>query len=322
MARTGEGDLPEGFYAGELYCYRHGPEKDATFGYIPGQPHVEIRSGSPVASLMTSPGAAVLSLEAVWSAAPDALVAAQREIEKRYPNLEQPRLRIAELSDTTASLTINGVDGASFTFGPNPTSGTGSYRVVFSETLKTTEKPAALDALRGRAGVLELSYAGTLTLRETVSVRLVGDLAEHLKALAPKKVEKRGGGFFGRRRESPEPAPVFPDLAACAVAVDGALSAARLKITRDETPNVSAALRTKVETELRTSVAQQLVDKIRELGEDAIYMSSFSVDQTTAESEHVRYRITRVADLAACFADNKGAGLIAAAGVAIPEPRR
>jgi hypothetical protein len=314
-------DLPEGFYAGDPYCYRYGAEKDATFGCIPGRPKVEISpSGDPIASFMNSPGAALLTLQAVWSATPEELDAVRAAIKARFPSLGDPSLKIAEFSDTHASLTVTGEDGGTFSFGPNPASGAANNRVVFSAPLRSSEKQAVLRALSGAVGVLSVSYEGALALLEMTSIRIEGNLAEDIKALAPKKAEESGGGWFRRSKDPPK--PTLPDLAACAASVDGAVSAGRLKISRDETPNVSAALRDKVETALRALIAQQLCDKIRELGEDAIYMSSFAVDQSQAESEPVRYRINRVADIGPCFAGNKGAGLIRDVEATLPEPDR
>lgn len=313
-------DLPAGFYAGELYCYPYGPTKDS-FGYIPGPPQIEVRDGGSLsASLLKTPGAAVLALQTVWSASPDALAAAKAEIRKRYPDIQEPSLKIGEFSGTTASLTINGGNGPAFTFGPRSTSETDSYRVVFSETLKSTEKPAALNALQGQVGILKLTYTGNLSLRETLSATISGDLAREMKALAPKKVEKKSGGFFSKKEIPPD--PVLPDAAACLAGVDRALTAGTVKIARTESPNVSAELRKKVETQLRTDIAKLLCDKVRQLGEDAIYMSSFAMNQTASESETLQYSITREADLGSCFAGNRGANLITEADGPLSEPPR
>src|SRR5262249_22681436 len=140
---------------------------------------------------------------------------------ERYPDVE-PDLRAVELTDSTATLSVNGDDGTAHTIGPNPTSGPDSYRVVFQETMTAAEKRAAISAFHGKSGVLKIAYAGTIELRETVTVEIGGDLAAELKALAPKKPQPSSGGFFHKKKDPPPPPP--PDLDACAAAVDRALA--------------------------------------------------------------------------------------------------
>ncbi|HKP38420.1 MAG TPA: hypothetical protein VJT71_16290 [Pyrinomonadaceae bacterium] len=311
-------DMPQGFYAEEFYIYPYGPAKDATFGYIYGLPGVESRDGVLQASLLTSPQGAVLSIQAIWSAPAEAVSAAETQILNRYPEASFPQLRIAELSDTTATLSVTGVDGVTADFGPNETSGSDSYRVVFNEKLKATEKLAVLSALRGQEGVLKLTYSGTLALQETAALEIAGDLAQEAKTLAPKKPEKKSGGIFGSKKDTDALQPP-PDLAAAAKSVDQALSEGRLKITRNETPNVSAALRSKIETKLREVVAKLLLDKIVQMGSDIEYLSSFTVKQKTSESERVEFRISRTADLGQSFAGKDTSSLVTDAGVVLPE---
>jgi len=310
-------DMPQGFNAGELYIYPYGPAKDATFGYIYGLPRVESRDGILQASLLTSPQGAVLGIQAVWSAPAQAVSAAESEIGNRYAEASLPNLRIAELSDTTATLSVTGVDGVTVDFGPNETSGPESYRVVFNEKLKASEKLAVLNALRGQEGVLKLTYNGSLALQETAALEIAGDLAREAKALAPKKPEKKSGGIFSKKDSDPPPPP--PDLAAAANSVDQALSEGHLKITRNETPNVSAALRSKIETKLRGVVAKLLLDKIVQMGSDIEYLSSFAVKQKASESELVEFRISRTADLGQSFAGKDTSSLVTDAGVVLPE---
>jgi hypothetical protein len=301
-----------------------GPPDSGNFGYIPGKPSIELADGSLKASLLSSPAAAVLAFQAVLQASQDAVDAAQNAIPNEYPDAGSVSLSPAQLDDTTASLTVAPTNGNAHTFGPNTTAGPDSYRVVFSETLTSAEKLAAIGAFRGQAGVLKLTFEGTLTLDESASVESAGDLAEEAKALAPKKPEekKSGGGFFGKKKDpDPPPAPP-PDLAACAAAVDRAIAGGRLKLTVVRTPNVSDALARKVESAVRASAAQKLLDKLVQMGADAIYISSFAIRQKLSDSERISFRIERDADPAELLEKNGGGRLVTEAGAPISEPER
>lgn len=311
-------DLPVGFHVGDLYCFRYQSGDQEFFGYIPGAPRVEMRDGEIKASLMTSPLAAVLSIQAVWLATAEAIEAAENEIRKRFPDAADVSPSIAELSDTTGSLTVTGANGASHTFGPTPTSGSGSYRVVFSQTLTSAEKPAAISALRGGAGCLSLTFEGTLELNVTATVEMSGDLADEVKFLAPRKPEK-SVGFFSRKKDPDPPAP--PDLAACAAGIDRAIAAGKLKMSRFREPNVAEEIWRKVETTLLKTAAAMLHDKIVEMGENAMYLSSFAIQKAASESELLTWHVSRSADPGTWFAQHGGGRLITDTGVAIPEPQ-
>jgi len=205
-------DLPEGFQVGELYCFPQG-ESGVDFAYVPGSPRIELHGdGRPAIGLLTSPSIAVLSTETVWSAEPAALDTVVQEIRARY-RIPHARVRMAELSDATTSLTVRRPDGSGQTFGPQPTSGMEPHRAAFSEHVSTSDLDAVLAALRGRSGVLTIVYRATLIVHETVAAQIDGDLAEDLKALAPKAVEKKKPSLFGLGKQ-PEPTVVpAPDLA-------------------------------------------------------------------------------------------------------------
>jgi hypothetical protein len=312
-------DLPEGFYAGDLYCFRYGSADDGGFAYIPGAPRVELRDGDIQASLTTSPVAAALSIQAVWSATPEAVEAAEEEIRKQYPDTADASLAIAEFSDTTATLTVK-ANGVEHTFGPEQTSGFGSYRVVFRETLTSVEKQAAISALQGESNCLSLTFDGTLDLNETAAAEISGDLADIVKAMAPKKVEK-SGGFFSRKKQDVEPPPP-PDLAACAVSIDDAIRAGTLKLTRMGSPNVSEAVWQTIETELRENATEMLRNKVIEMGVNASDISSFGIEKKSSKPQQATFHVSRTSDVGSWFARHGGAQLIRDAGAAIPEPDR
>ena len=312
-------DLPEGFYAGDLYCFRYGSENDGGFAYIPGPPRVELRDGDIQASLMTSPAAAALSIQAVWSATPEAVEAAEEEIRKQYPDIADASLTIAEFSDTAATLTVT-ANGAEHTFGPVQTSGFGSYRVVFRETLTSVEKQAAISALQGQPDCLGLTFDGTLDLSETAAVEMSGDLADEVKSLAPKMVEK-SRGFFSRKQQEIESQPP-PDLAACAASIDDAITAGTLKLTRMGSPNVSEAVWQEIEMELRENATEMLLDKVVEMGVNASEISSFCIEKKASKSQQATFHASRTSDVGSWFAGHGGAQVIRDAGAAIPEPDR
>ena len=229
---------PDGVSSGDLFCFPTGPVADGQFQYIPGPPTVES------ASLMSSPAAAQLALQAMWRAEPEALQAAETAIRSKYPEAASVQLQPVELNDLTASLTVTTADGTTHTIGPNPTSGMGPQRVVFNDRLTSAEKAAATSAFQGQSGILQLTYQGTLRTRETSTVKISGDLSADMKRLAPKAPEESAGSWFSKKK-TPDPLPPAPDLATCAAALDSAISSGRVKLTHVDTPNVSEATRHK-----------------------------------------------------------------------------
>jgi len=314
-------DLPVGFYSDEVYVFPVGPTSDGNFEYIPGPPAAESEDGRAKASLLASPAAGVLSVEAVWRAEPQALEAAESAIRARYPDVGSVGLRPVELSQTTASLTVAGSNGIAHTIGPNETSGMASQRVVFNDRLTSAEKRAAISAFQGQSGILTLTYEGTLAMRETSTVEISGDLAAEAKSLAPKKPEESLlGGIFGKKKDLNPPPP--PDLAACAAAVDSAIASGRLKLTRVDTPNVSDATERKAESGVRNTVANMLLDKLKQMGADAVYLNSFAIRHRASEAEDVTFHISRSADLGDWLGRNGGGRLVSEVGAAIAEPER
>jgi len=305
-------DLPEGFQVGELYCFPQG-ESGVDFAYVPGSPRIELHGdGRPAIGLLTSPSIAVLSTETVWSAEPAALDTVVQEIRARY-RIPHARVRMAELSDATTSLTVRRPDGSGQTFGPQPTSGMEPHRAAFSEHVSTSDLDAVLAALRGRSGVLTIVYRATLIVHETVAAQIDGDLAEDLKAVAPKAVEKKKPSLFGLGKQ-PEPTVVpAPDLAKCAARVEDALAAGRLTLTTTATPNASRELRSRIETALRTSVTKHLCEQLSAIGEDAQYVSSLAVRKAENGVEDVHYSIERSLDVGVWLSEHGGPGVVTSA---------
>jgi hypothetical protein len=313
-------ELPQGHFVGELYCFPVGLPKDGTFAFVPGSPAIEIEQGAVKASLLSSPGGAMVSVQAVWQADESALEAARADIASRYPDAGDIQLDAAPLLDVTATLTIGGAGGVLHTVGPNQASGMPSNRVVFSETLTSAEKLATIDAFRGKPDVLTLDYAGTLSLDESATVEIAGDLADIVKSLAPKPVEEKSGGFFSRKKEPPP--PELPTLAMCAAELNDAIAGGHLQIVDTDTPNVSPAVHDKAADELRATLAKMLFDKLQQMGADAIYLSSFPVRLKKSIPERVTFQISRTVDLGRWFAQNGGDHFVAEAGAPIPEPPR
>jgi hypothetical protein len=313
-------DLPQGHYVGELYYLPVGLPKDGEFAFVPGSPGIEIEQGAVKASLLSSPDGAMVSVQAVWQADDSALETVRADIASRYPNAGEIRLEAAPLSDVTATLTIGSASGVLHTVGPNQASGMPANRVVFSETLTAAEKLETINAFRGKPGVLVLDYAGTLSLDESATVEIAGDLADVVKSLAPKPVEQKSGGFFSRKKDPPPPVP--PTLDMCATALKDAIASGQLRIASMDTPNVSASVRAKAADELRATLAKMLFDKLQQMGADAIYLTSFPVSLKKSIPESVTFQISRTVDLGMWFAQNGGDRLVAEAGAPIPEPPR
>jgi len=299
-------DLPQGFQVAELYCFPQG-ESGREFAYVPGGPRIELQDdGRPAVGLLSAPPVNVLSTQTVWSAEPAALGAVVREIQARY-GVADARVRMADLSDATATLTVRRADGTGQSFGPQPTSGMEPYRAAFSEHLNAAELDAAHAALAGRSGLLTIIYNATLTVRESLAAQIDGDLAEDLKALSPKPVEKKKP-LFGLGKKPEPPVVPAPDLAACAARVEDALAAGRLTMTTTATPNASAALRSRIETALRAGVTRYLCDQLSAVGEDAQYVSSLAVRKAENGVEDVHYSVERSVDVGAWLASHGGSG--------------
>lgn len=192
--------------------------------------------------------------------------------------------------------------------------------MVFSDTLTAAEKLETINAFRGKAGVLTLDYAGTLSLDESAAVEVKGDLADIVKSLAPKPVEEKSGGFFSRKKDPPP--PELPTLAQCATALSDAIAAGHLQVASTDTPNVSSSVRDKAASELRATLAKMLFDKLQQMGPDAVYLSSFPVSLKKSVPESITFQVSRSVDLGVWFAQHGGDRLVAEAGAPISEPPR
>jgi hypothetical protein len=306
---------PNGVRSGDLLCIPIGPARDGKFQFIPGAPTVE------VAQLMSSPVAAQLSLQAAWRAEPEVLQAAERAIQAQYPDVGGIDLQPAEFDQPTASLTVTVQDGPTHTFGPNPASGMGQQRVVFNDRLTSAEKTAAIAAFHGQSGILTLTYQGRLHTRESSTVKIAGDLAPILKALAPQKPDESSGGWFGRKT-NPEQPPPLPDLAACTAALDDAISSRRIKLTRIDTANVSDTAKDKAEAAARGHVAKVLFEKLQQMGADAADVSSMPVTWESPATEDTTFQISRSADLGEWLGRNAGPQHVTEVSAPIAEPPR
>ncbi len=314
-------NLPNGFRIGELYCVPHGVAGDR-FLVIPGNPRIELDPhNKPKAVLMNSPDAAVLSLQAVWTVERNELDAVRNEIGKRYPGLGDYGLEIAPLQEVTASLEVGGPDGETVRFGPQQASGTDTQRVTFSETLAGQAKQAAIDAFGGREDTLRLTYVGTLNLTEEVAVSASGDLAEDLKALAPKKPKSGGRGWFGSKQDAEKETPK-PDVVACLAQVGRAIEAGRLAVAVKATPNASPALRAKAENSVQAMVANDLLRMLGQLGDDAASLTNFTVSHRGGATEPVSYPIVRSLDCGTWFQSHGVSGYIEETTVPLGNPNR
>ncbi len=325
-------DLPRGFDFGDgAYCFPQGMGFAARFSYVPGAPRVDIppmSGGRPMASLMDSPDAAVVSIQAVWDLSDDALAALQAEIPRHYPDAGGRPVGMAQFGEVTASLVVGSGSGAE-TIGPQQSSGMEPYGVVIQTTLPSNKKSGALEAFNGESGTLSLVYNASFELQEEVKVRIKGDLAAALKALAPAP-DKGGdgddsGGWFGWGKK-PKEKPPTPEkepatLAECRAQVDHAIADGDLQETVEQTPNALDTLKESVSSKVRDSIAKNLLRTLQQLGASASVMGNFGVDQSQSGSETQTYRVERRADLGAWFAANHGASLISQASGPINSAR-
>lgn len=287
-------NLPAGFYEGELYCFPIGPAQDSRFAVIPGPPAVELKHGRAAIDLSDSPDGAVFSLESVWQVDPQALARVRTAIAARYPDASEITLDVADLRDVQASLGIDDLDGHVQVAGPRPVSGTATNRAVFNETLTGAASVAVARALAGDASILTLRYTGTLTLQETVTVAIQGDLAPTVKALAPMPQQQRPGMFFAKR---PPVAPVMPTFDDCAKAIDQAIMQDQLRIINTSTANISQQACDNAVATLRSQLVGMLAGRCMELGESAAYCSPLPVMLKHVSTEQKQFDIARDADL-------------------------
>lgn len=313
-------DLPPGDHAADLYCFPVGQSSEGRYAYIPAAPVLAIEQDAVKASLLASTAGAVLALEAVWQADDASFEAARAVIASRHPEAATIDLRAADLVDVTATLTVE-AQGRKHVAGPHPASGTSSNRVAFTTTLTSAEKLAAIGAFNGDTGALTLRYAARLSLDASAAAEFNGDLADIVKGLAPPPVQEQSGGFFSRKKPPP-PAPPPPTLADCAAALDAALASRQLTLQDTSTPNASAQGRRKAADELRARLARMVLDKLQQMGPDAIYLDSFPVKLKTATPENQGYEVGSSMDLGPWLALHGGNQLVAQAAAAIPEPDR
>jgi hypothetical protein len=312
-------ELPKGFHVDGLYCFPVGAADAGSFRYLPAGPIIEQGEDGARASLLSSDAGGVLSLQMVWQADDATIDKAKAEIRERYPDAEPVDLRIADVSDLTATLTVTDAAGETHEVGTQQTSGSPAYRVVFQHTLRKTEKEAVARAFEGTPDLLSVTYTGELQLMETAAVKISGDLASQLKALAPKIIKKKGKGIFGKTTEEPGP---LPTMAECAAGVETAISDEDITLKAENTANVPPETVEANEEAAKKYVTKQLFDQIEEMGTDAVYMNSFQVKKTMSEPVPLTFSLRFPYDLAGPLTDAGGASLIQTSSATIPEPER
>ena len=313
-------DLPPGDHAAELYCFPVGLPSEGRFAFLPAAPALAIEQDVVKASLLSSAAGAVLAFEAVWQADDASIEAARAVIASRHPEIGSIDLRAADLADVTATLTVD-AEGRTHVAGPCPASGTSSNRVAFTTALTSAEKRAAIGAFQGNAGVLTLRYTARLSLDASAAAAFAGDLTEVVKALTPPPVAEQSGGFFSRKKP-PSPAPPPPTLADCVAALDAALASGQLKLEDASTSNASPQGRRKAADELRARLAGMVLDKLQQMGSDAVYLSSFPIRLKTATPESQGFEVGSSMDFGPWLAQHGGDQLVAHAAAALPEPDR
>jgi hypothetical protein len=306
--------LPNGFdFDDGVYCFPEGMGLLARFSFVPGSPSVDIppiSGGRPAASLMLGNDGGVVSIQAVWDLSDDARTKLTAAARQRYPQLQASSLALARFSEVTATLLI-GTGADAKRVGPTQTSGMEPYGVVIQATLSRDQKPSVVQAFEGKPGNLTLIYNASFKLDEQVKVRLEGDLAGALAAMAPEPNDgdTKTSWFWGRSKPAkPEKKPAT--LADCLAAIDNAIAKKLVAQIVEQTPNAPAALRQRVLAEVRDRVAQQLLKALQNLGENASAMTSFAIAQSGNGSDTKTYCIERRADLGAWFSAHDGASLI------------
>jgi hypothetical protein len=305
---------PHGFdFDDGVYCFPEGMGLLARFSFVPGSPCVDIppmSGGRPAASLMLGKDGGVLSIQAAWDLSDDARANLTAAARQRYPHLQASSLALARFSKVTATLLI-GTGADARHVGPTQTSGMEPYGVVIQATLSQDEKASVVAAFEGKPGNLTLIYNASFTLDEQVKVRLEGDLAAALQALAPDPKDDGTQTRWPWRKPKPSKPEKKPaTLADCLAAIDKAIAENVIKQTIEKTPNAPEALTQRVLAEVRNRVAQQLLKTLQDLGENASAMTSFALNQSSTGTDTKTYSIERRADLGAWFSAHDGASLI------------
>jgi hypothetical protein len=307
-----------GFYFEDIYCYPSVPLKERRFECVPSSPIVELAfNGTPIATLLDSPEAAILMVQSIWRVDSETFPRLRQELEKRYPGTRKLDLSLTPFSKVDVTLTVTADNRASHTFGPQPSSGFEPYRAVFSETLTVQEKQAAIAAFNGRENCLKINYEATWDMMARVRVQVEGDIAEDLKALAPKKTS--GWNIFSNKQQSQDSSVT---LEKCRAQVDRSIQAGRLTLTHEATPSASDKLRSEVENEVKNKVANEMLRQIQQLGANAGAITSYSVNHSNQGSEKLRCSVSRSLDIGKWFQSHKSSSPIQYSPAPISNPER
>ncbi|QZT37177.1 hypothetical protein K5X82_18425 [Halosquirtibacter xylanolyticus] len=312
-------NLPQGFYVDHLYCFPIGPSGSQEFYYLPTAPSIEVVGNEVKASLLNSDDAAVLALQIIWEADANTIDKAKSEIRNRYPDLSLINLNVANLRGVTATLNINKNGKVLHSIGPINTSGPNVFRVALQDTLRASEKEAVLNTFdAGKTGIITITYNSELHLNEVADAEFVGDLAEEVKALAPREVVEKG--HWGKKDKvvlTPS-----PSLQECKDDVNKSIANKSLIIQHKNSANVSQQAKDTVSQELINDIAQRIFSKIKQMGKNAQYMSSFAISIKKTEPESIKFDLNNSYDLEETITTNGGQKLIKNSSTSIPEPKR
>jgi hypothetical protein len=293
-------DKPNGFQAGTMFCVPLGPVSAGEIAYLPGAPRLDLDDGEPRITLMHGPDGGFLACETIWHATDAELAAAERAILSRHPDLALLDLHIADLADAEARLIITPEAGEALTIGPEMSSGSPSYRALFSASLEPAQAEAVAAALEGEPGRMILEYRASLDLKERVAAELAGDLGARARTLLPEPDETRSGD-----RPQPECDPA-PDLDTCRAAIGDALENGELVLTRRHSANAPAAARDAMEAELREAAAHRLHDALAEGEMATLAVATLGFQRKASRTVFVSFALHDSADLAQTRHDGNG----------------
>lgn len=323
--------IPSGLQANlaqDVIYYQDDTSGNERFFYIPSAPQPDTRpDGSPDVTLETSGQGANLRLTLSWDISTAEKNVITQTIEQQSPKIasSQVSLQMGQLTNPEVWLTVG--DGTQMVqqIGPVPANMLAPFRVTLNEALTAVEKSHALQAFLGKTGYLTVRYAATLTVSSRVKTAIAGDIVPALKALLgvdETQNDKKGflGGLVGSKKDSQKTAVITREQ--CQKQLEASLSAGQLRLTRQESVNVPAQLRQKVDQAAKRKMVDRLYKEAQAFSSDSLPDRFDISDVSHEETDSRTYTVRRSADVGTWLKDSTYSEHVTTSLPDIPEPVR
>jgi hypothetical protein len=175
--------LPPGFEHEGIYCFRG---VDGNFQCIPGAPVAQKTArGGPAVSLIAMGSVSMLQLSVQWDISAAQVASLAARIAKDSPQLDAGAVQIvsAPVTVDAVDLTLDQGQGSIAVLQSARSSGYRPFAAIFSLPLSDAQNAAVMAALKGRSGVLAVTYHVCASVERSAALTLTGDLTSCIEQL-------------------------------------------------------------------------------------------------------------------------------------------